>query len=411
MLRFTVFLANHKVDFHSMITNSIPAISSTTKPERIENVSVEKIDILEIKKSGKSGNIVIFNWRDILNPKAGGAEKYCFEIARRLTIDGYNVLWIASRERGQTRNDVYQGVKILRVGNIYTVFLLSFFASIGLKDIKATITSINSIPFLSSPKLRKNRHVIIHHMVPYHVLQQKLNILAPIAYFLQNVFNPLFYRKSKILTVSNSTLSDLRNYGYKDSKVVKLGVDVFDYNPRKKKNIILAPGPLRPWKNHSDILKAFASIKSDFILKIFGMPESPSYESYLMGLAEKLGIRNGVEFLGKISDDDKYAVFAESSFVVIASEKEGWGIVSMEAQAMGCPVVAYDVPGIRDSIRNNETGILVKYGDVSGLSMAMRELITNREKVEKMANSAFQHSKDFDWESSYRDFLLKSQIE
>lgn len=347
--------------------------------------------------------ILLYNWRDILNPLAGGAERYCYEIATRLSRDGYNVVWITSRGKGQKKFEIYNGIRIKRIGGIFSVFIFSFFASIGYKNIEASICSINSIPFFINPNHRDNRILIIHHLVPFKTLREKLKFLSPLAFFLQNVLMPFYFRNTKILAVSPSTVYDLKHYGYTKVEYVKLGVERFSFKSNKK-NQIVAPGPIRPWKGHSDIIKAFAALPKDYKLVIFGNSETKAYESRLKKLTIDLGLDDRVSFMGRITEDEKYRIFSESSLCILATEKEGWGFVAMEAQAMACPVVAYDVPGIRDSIRNKSTGILVPYRDISLLSQAMIDLLYNRELLRQYSKNAYEWAINFDWETCYSDF-------
>ena len=88
----------------------------------------------------------------------------------------------------------------------------------------------------------------------------------------------------------------------------------------------------------------------------------------------------------------------------MTSEKEGWGFCAMEPQIYGCPVVGYDVPGIRDSVRNGESGILVESGNIPALTQALLELIGDAEKWNRMATKASSLYRDYTWDNVFEDF-------
>lgn len=381
---------------------SNPKLLVNFSKELIYNAKLNRINKLD-RVAPKT--ILLYNWRDILNPLAGGAERYCYEIATRLYRDGYNVVWITSKGKGQNKFELYNGIKIRRVGNIFSVFALSFFASIGYNNIEASVCSVNSIPFFINPTLRNNRILIIHHLVPFNTLRAKLKFLSPLAFFLQNILMPIYFRNTKVLAVSPSTVNELRQYGYSKVEYVKLGVEKFGLEFSKKKRQVVAPGPLRPWKRHMDILKAFTNLPQDCTLVLFGTSENKLYEEELKELTKNLGIESRVKFMGRVTEEVKYSLFLESSLCILASEKEGWGFVAMEAQAMGCPVIAYDVPGIRDSVKNNSTGLLVPFRDIKSLSQAAIYLLNNKELLHLFSRNAYEWALNFDWETCYKDFM------
>ena len=79
-----------------------------------------------------------------------------------------------------------------------------------------------------------------------------------------------------------------------------------------------------------------------------------------------------MRFLGFVSEAGKLALLRRAWALVFTSPKEGWGITNLEAAACGTPVIASDSPGLRESVRDGETGYLVPHGDVEALAAAMR---------------------------------------
>ncbi|MEM3844521.1 MAG: glycosyltransferase family 4 protein [Candidatus Parvarchaeota archaeon] len=355
--------------------------------------------------------LLIFNWMDIRNPKAGGQEKYCYEMAKRLTRDGLRVVWIASGFRGGDKKEIYDGIEILRVGSIYTVYVLSFFTYIKLRKARYVLISINAIPFIA-PFHRKRRLVMLHHRIDYKTMKEKIGLLGIVSLVLQDRINPILYRKDHIITVSNSSKEDFESIGYKNISVVKLGVNNPALDLRSKTELVVSPGPVKPWKHHDLALRAFSRMEEKWKIAIFGSFESKEYENQLKELAEQLGIAGRVKFYGRVDESQLADIYRQAKICILATEKEGWGLTAMEAQSYGSPVVGFDVPGLRDSVKNGITGILVPYGDVSALGNALVELSMNEKLLTQMSYRAVERAKEYDWEICYEEFKEKiSELE
>ena len=115
-------------------------------------------------------------------------------------------------------------------------------------------------------------------------------------------------------------------------------------------------------------------------------------------LARSLDLGNRVRFLGRISEAEKLSLLRRSWALLFASPKEGWGITNLEAAACATPVVASNSPGIRESVRDGETGYLVPHGDTTAMAAAMTRLAEDASLVEKLGAQARVFSTGFTWE-------------
>ena len=99
-------------------------------------------------------------------------------------------------------------------------------------------------------------------------------------------------------------------------------------------------------------------------------------------------------------------VFANPSF------KEGWGIVNIEANSFGTPVIGSNVGGIKDSVANGKTGLLFEYGDYRGLAEKIKILLNNKKLREQMSKNAINWAKKFTWEKASGEYfdILKEAI-
>ena len=357
--------------------------------------------------------VVFLNYMDIKNPLSGGAEEYCFEVAQRLSILGYEVIWVTRRFVGAPRVEVLKGVKIIRVGNRFTVYPLAIIVTLQLRP-DLIFESINVIPFFTPLFTRKPILGMIHHIIPHTVIKRKIGWLSFFADFIQLKLLPGLYRETLILANSESTEKDLLLLGFKNVRLTQLGVEIPVFqNAPKKSNIMVAAGALRPWKNPDHILNAFTKVPNDWRLVIFGRPENKKIVPELKRTAQNLGIADRVDIFESITNEQRTELYKISKIAIIASEKEGWGFAAIEPQTFGCPVVGYDVPGIRDSVKNNITGILVRGGSIEYLGESLKKLATDNQLYLKLSTNALQWSHTFTWEHSVEDFVkaLETVIE
>src|SRR5262249_58321883 len=93
--------------------------------------------------------------------------------------------------------------------------------------------------------------------------------------------------------------------------------------------------------------------------------------------AKRDHLRGSVQFLGFLAVAEKVRRLQESWVLVQPSPKEGWGLTVVEAGACGTAVVAADSPGLRDSVRRDETGLLVPYGDDAALAGGLAPVVAH----------------------------------
>ena len=125
----------------------------------------------------------------------------------------------------------------------------------------------------------------------------------------------------------------------------------------------------------------------------------------LLDLVIKLGIENSVKFVGKVTDEEKIKLYQKAWVFVNPSLIEGWGITTIEANACGTPVVASNVPGLRDAVHNPHSGFLVPYGNVDAFSKKVLTLIRNKKLRKVMSRDAIAWAKNYSWDKSARDCI------
>jgi glycosyltransferase involved in cell wall biosynthesis len=120
----------------------------------------------------------------------------------------------------------------------------------------------------------------------------------------------------------------------------------------------------------------------------------------LESLARETGIGDAVTFTGFVPENEKVRWLQKVWFAVNTSSKEGWGLTVIEANACGTAVIASDVPGLRDAVKDNETGLLYQFGDVSGLAAKITLLLNDEPLRNRLAGAAYRWASTFDWEQA-----------
>ena len=187
--------------------------------------------------------------------------------------------------------------------------------------------------------------------------------LSAIGYALEPIYLRV-YRKTPIFTFSESTAADLRGLGFRGNiTMVPVGIEPIEL-PDKPKSLepsFIYVGRLAPSKRVHEIIEAFAIFRERLgsgRLVLIGEGPAP-YVSRLAHLAARLTVSDSVELCGWLKGAAKHERMAEARSLLMASAREGWGLVVTECNACGTPAVVYDVPGLRDSVRHQQTGIVV----------------------------------------------------
>ena len=118
----------------------------------------------------------------------------------------------------------------------------------------------------------------------------------------------------------------------------------------------------------------------------------------LIELSQRLRLDKDVIFTGELSEQDKLQAIACSDMLVLSSKKEAQGIVILEAQAMGKPVIATRQGGIPYFIKDGENGILVDYGRPDQIANAVGKLLSDREFREKIGKKGTKTARMFTWD-------------
>ena len=189
-----------------------------------------------------------------------------------------------------------------------------------------------------------------------------------------------------------------------DYKVIPNGVDVDRYHravPLSRwedgtKNILFV-GRFEPRKGVLDMLKGYRILRKDGVecrlLLVGGGPQEREARRYVA--TRRLG---GVEFLGRVSDDEKAQLFKNADvFVSPATGRESFGIVLLEAMAAGAPTVASDIHGYKGVVRRGREALLVPPREPKEIAAAVGRLLTDEELARTMSENGLRRAEEFSW--------------
>jgi glycosyltransferase involved in cell wall biosynthesis len=155
-----------------------------------------------------------------------------------------------------------------------------------------------------------------------------------------------------------------------------------------------------PYKNVHHLVKAFNLVRKHLpsaTLVIAGC-RGGAYEDQVRSLVSELGLDEWVQFLGFARGKRKTELLRRAWVHVLPSSLEGWGISATEAAWCGTPTVAYDVPGLRDSVRNGETGFLVNHGNWTMLAQAVTSILADDDLRSRLSANASRWASSLTWE-------------
>jgi glycosyltransferase involved in cell wall biosynthesis len=365
-------------------------------------------------------NILILSWRGLGHPNSGGAEQVTFEHAKAWSRAGHGVWLFTSYFKGAKKKETVEGVNFIRSGRqFFDVQIKAFFWYFFGKHPKfdLVIDEFHGIPFFTPLYVRSRRLAFIHEIArevwKLNPWPKPFNFIPS---FFGSRFEPwifkIFYKKTPFMTVSNSTKIDLIDLGIpKDSiTIVNNGVklDLTRNFPNKDaKKTAMYLGALSEDKGTIDAIRAFGQIerKDDgWQFWVVGRGTKGIIPT-LKDVAKNYGIDKKVKFWGFVSDKKKFELLARAHILINPSIHEGWGLVNIEANSLGTPVVGYNVHGLRESIKDGKTGVLVDRGNYARLAEESLKLVNDKEKYARFQRNVIKWGKKFTWEKATRESI------
>ncbi len=328
----------------------------------------------------------------------------CEEIAHHLSERGWEVTYLTARGAGQSRSDRRRAVRYVRLGGRFSVYPLALaWLLVNRRRIDAVVDSQNGIPFFSPLAVTSRAAVVLllHHVHQDQFAMHFSPMAARIGRLLEGPISRLAYRDRTILSVSAST----RQYA---RQLLQL-----------RGPILVAPPGSHPVPTAADrhpsprivcVGRLVAHKRLELIIGC--MPELlqrwPDLELHVVGdgaarpgleaETRRLGLQASVTFHGMVDEETKTRLVASGWLGATASAFEGWGLSVIEANAAGLPMVGLHRPGIRDSIRDGETGWLARSeADLAATLGRAIETLSNPDTAARVSAAAQAWAARFTW--------------
>lgn len=371
----------------------------------------ESGSIGELAESAGLRRLHVITWRDLDHPEAGGSELHVNELARQWSNAGIDVtIRTSSVPRGKSDLE-RNGYQVIRNGSRLGVLLKNPIGERFAKtqDDTGLIEVWHGINFLAPLWASIPRIAIAHHV---HGKQFRKVLPGPaglIGEQMERLLYPRVYKKTPIVTLSDSSRSELLELGYQPENVhiASPGIDP-TFCPDS--SISTSPSPLiatvarlMPQKHVDVVIRTVARLVKEFPeLKAFIVGDGPERDS-LEALAGQLGVADHVNFVGRVDHEMLVDLYRRSWLLVSASSAEGWGMTVTEAGACGTPAVATRIAGHIDAVSDDHSGLLADDNEefVTQTARVLRDATLRK----RLAVGALDHAAQFTWPGCAYDTL------
>lgn len=366
------------------------------------------------------------------HPKTGGLENYAYNIAKELIERGFNITVLCSNHEKQEANikvEQIDGLEVVRLKPNYiisnTPIKFSLFNVINkiIEENKFELVSAHTpVPFYADIGAIASKVHKLPFVLTYHNDNVKndffMNIVANAYNYSINLLtlrlskhiitpSPFCYNESSFLEMFKNKVSwippgvDIEKYDTKKSSKLQN-----DFNIPHSSKIVLFVGQMNKGHEHKGVdylIKAFKEVKekinSAYLVLVGGGDLIPEYRR----LCKILDINEDVVFTGVVDDRALIEYYRNSDVVVLPSTtaQEGFGMVLIEANACGKPVIGSKVGGIKYVIRDGENGLLAPPKNPKALADAIIYLLENEDVARKMGRKGRMIvEREYTWKKS-----------
>lgn len=318
-----------------------------------------------------------------------------------LAARGHEVYWFANAFPGCAPNTRIDGIEIVRGGGKGSSIVAARKWFRTQKRFDLVIDQHHGIPWYAPWWCGTNCVAYIHE------------VLGPIwdAFYrfpwnwigkTQERWTHLLYRNVTFWTACESTRDLLMAHGVKRVQIIRYGVHTvalpeLESKPLEPPLRLVVVSRLAPNKRIDHAIRTLAALRDRGIaasMKIVGTGEM---EGRLRDLVAECRLEEEVTFTGALKEAEKDGLLRESHLLLHTSQREGWGLNVIEANAMGTPAAVYPVEGLRESTLDNETGVLARGEWPELLAERIQQLVEDPLAYERLRVAAWERAKTFHW--------------
>lgn len=333
-------------------------------------------------------------------PVAGGVQEYLFQVSQR-AAERYNVTVVTATSGTLQQKTLFQRVHLTHVSPFSIWRLLR------------TLAPTHLLVGHAHPRLLAGAWL----WGSYLILVHGNDFLAAQGRWHRPFFNYLLKQGRPIIANSRATAVSLEKIIGHIATIIYPGTDPVRFSPANRSQsdkipTLLTIGRLIPRKGIDTMLWALPTILEEMAVTyhIGGSgPDRPRLEE----IVRELGIEHAVRFLGRVSEEALPQIYANADLFVLPNREikgrgslEGFGIVFLEANASGLPVIAGNSGGAVEAVQNGKTGLIVSPDSKEELATAVLTLLKNEEKRQQMGEAGRRWvEKEMNWERTAQQFI------
>jgi phosphatidyl-myo-inositol dimannoside synthase len=362
---------------------------------------------------------------DVFPPAIGGSGRWLWEIYRRLPRS--RVVVVAGEDLRQEAFDRTHDLRIVRASLAHPSWGLLHFGTLRrqfrlVRRLRALIRSERISTVHAGKCLPEGLTALglkvlsgTHYMVYVHGEELKISMGSrELAWLSRRVLSGAMY----LVANSANTARILReDWGVPAANVVVIhpGVDSGRFAPCARspevradlgwgdRPVILTVGRLQKRKGHDRMIEAVTAIRTSLPGILYAVLGDGEERPALQALVSRMGLDDHVQFLGERDETTLLRAYQQCDLFILPNRQaghdiEGFGMVLVEAQSCGKPVVAGASGGTAETLKDAETGLVVDCEDPARIAAAVLEILTDRERLSSMGEAARRWAvATFDW--------------
>ncbi len=349
-------------------------------------------------------------------PIGGGGGRAAYDICCELAARGHDVTVLTAHMDGLPLDDMQDGIRLVRIPSKRTEAFSASFATMFAFDLAGLWAGLSLI-WRFRPEI-----IHTHFAVPAGALAFALSLLTGVPYiltahlgdvpggvpektaywfrWLQPFTKPIWRRAKQVVAVSEFTRQlALKNYPV-DIRVIPNGADfthlVTERIEVNKTPRIVFAGRFVSQKNPLAIVRVLSTLKDlDWTCSMLG--DGPMFADVKAEI-EKQAMTERFRLTGWVTPDDVLKEFSTSDILYMPSYSEGLPVVGVDALVKGLAIVVSRIGGFLDLVTSNENGYLIEVKDEAAFSSALRDLLSNRERLVNFRRASLEKAKNFDIE-------------
>ncbi len=359
-------------------------------------------DVAALAEEAGLRRVHVLAWRDLVDIEAGGSEVHAAKVLALWAEAGLDIVMRTSYAQGHPYEGDRDGYHVVRKHGRFMVFPTAVVSELagghGARD--GIVEIWNGVPFLTPLWARGPRIAWLHHVhrdMWDMVLEPDL---ARAGKFFEHRLAPPLYRRTPIVTLSESSRQELIDYLGLDAAMISVAPPGIDerFTPAGDKSpvpLVVSVGRLMPSKRFDELVRIATEVRRevpDLRVVIVGDGyERPTLEAQVA----ELGAQSWIRIAGKVSDEELLSLYRRAWVVASSSIAEGWGMTLTEAAACGTPSVATDIAGHRDAVAVGQSGLLSP--DSRGMARDLTAVLTDVELRAKLSDGALRHAATLTW--------------